>query len=126
MQSYYTPEIPATIISPHAFSKALHCSGYQTYSDIVNNRAQLQLLDCRNSPLEATTFELTLIRGLLYIESLIVPTNLEHTSLDPPVPPTLSSPLVSFYDEKGDVPVRALTREQQRALWHMRFGHVNH
>lgn len=33
LECYYTPEIPAMIVSPDAIGKYLGCQGYQTYSD---------------------------------------------------------------------------------------------
>ena len=60
VRCYYTPEIPATILSPHDLARIYECKGYTTYSDIANNRATMSLVDCArcNSSID---FNLTLI-----------------------------------------------------------------
>ena len=39
---YYTPEIPATIVSPDAIARSLGCNGYSTFSNLINGRATMQ------------------------------------------------------------------------------------
>ena len=124
IRSFYTPEIPASIISPDAFGKANGCRGYQTYSDFHNGRATLDLIDCQQSQ-SSMSFDLQLIRGLLFTDSLIAPTPSQHVTTEVPVlegAPTEDFPVFTTHE---DVPVRAMTRDQQRMLWHMRLGHVN-
>ena len=141
---YYTPEIPATIISPDAIGKALDCVGYQTYSDFQGDRSTLNLMDCSalNGDL---VIGLQRIRGLLFTEPLLAPTEKERSSQATTYSPkcedgrccslktcddchhpwrsTVIHPLESVYCSEH---INALTREQQRTLWHMRLGHINH
>ena len=125
VKTFFTPEIPATILSPDAMGRELGCKGYHTYSDFRKGRATMDLTDCQacDGP---THFDLRLIRGLLFTEHMIAPTPQEHVD---PVPddkyrttdPTSSA---SFGSCK-ECSVNALSREQQRSLWHMRLGHIN-
>ncbi len=125
IESFYTPEIPATILSPHAMCKRLCCKGYETYSNIVGNSATMRLVDCARCE-SSVDFKLRLIKGLLYTDSLIIPTAIEHAASalpeDSPCPPR--APVVD-HPVSADLDVRALTREQTRALWHQRLGHTN-
>ncbi len=123
--TYFTPKIPATIISPHALGKALDCRGYQAFSDFRENRAQLSLIDCAECD-SAVQFDLHLICGLLFTDSLIGPTLAQHASASPPVadsanlvPPTFES------NTPRETSIQALSLDQTRALWHMRLGHVH-
>ena len=124
VRSYYTPEIAATVVSPDAFGKDMGCRGYQTYSDFVDGTATLNLIDCGTSE-SMVLFDLQLLRGLLFTDSLVAPNVEQHVSTQPPIlvdvladPPTLRGLTT-------DLPIRALTCDQQHALWHMRLGHVN-
>ena len=136
VRGYYTPGIPATILSPDAIARALECDGFCTFSDLRSNTARMELKDCSRCSADIH-MDLTLIRGLLYTESLIAPTSHERSSRTLPINPrtdTCRNPTEEV------VPVRAccthcqeletkeinvLSREQTRALWHMRLGHIN-
>ena len=124
VRSYYTPEIPATIVSPDAFGKDMGCRGYQTYSDFVDGTATLDLIDCGTSE-STVSFDLQLLRGLLFTDSLVAPTPEQHVSVLPPISADVLADPPTLRGLTTDLPVRALTRDQQRALWHMRLGHVN-
>ena len=68
------------------------------------------------------------MRGLLFTEYLIAPTEAEHVSLHPPDGTcSLSTPahLPCFGLCPSTKDVNALTRDQLQALWHMRLGHIN-
>ena len=121
--TFFTPEIPATILSPHAVCKTLACTGYETYSNIVDDYATMQLMDCTKCQ-RSLDFDLHVIKGLLYTESMIMPNEHEHLMSELPEdcpcnPQALRSPFPETH------PVRALSREQSRMLWHMRLGHSN-
>ena len=76
VESYYTPEIPATILSPDSMGRYFGCQGYSTGSNFRDNTAHLLLSDCKA---ESTYYvDLVRIRGLLYTESLIAPSHLER------------------------------------------------
>lgn len=121
--AYYTPAIPAVIVSPDDMCRALNCRAYQTYSDIVDNRASMQLTDCESCQ-GSLDFSLHLIRGLLFSESLIAPVPDERIDRGPPAHPKCD--LSNWTATSTSSNIRALTTDQQRALWHMRLGHVNH
>ncbi len=87
IQTYYTPGIPATIISPDAMAKALGCRGYTAVSDFVDDSSSLHLTECTACD-SNVVMSLTRITGLLYTDSLIAPTPEEHTQ---PVPPSLTT-----------------------------------
>ena len=86
----------------------------------------MQLVNCSNcdAPVE---FSLQLIRGLLFTDSLVAPTAAERDN--PNLPSNLdvliASEVAPSVLPKRSHPVRALTADQQRALWHCRLGHTN-
>ena len=86
----------------------------------------MQLIDC-SSCNRTITFGLESIRGLLFTDSLIVPTPSEHESDSLPaadssmIAPDVVPPTLPHHASA----VRALTAEQQRALWHCRLGHTH-
>ena len=126
VRCFYTPQIPATILSPDSVAKSLGCQGYSTFSNLVNGSATMQLFEC--SVLSGSLdFALRSIRGLLFTDSLIAPTEAEH--LSPTLPDGLDAHVADHVApsimQEPDVPVHALTGEQQRALWHCRLGHTN-
>ena len=125
VKCYFTPQIPATIVSPDAMAKSLDCTGYATFSSLVDDRATMQLVNCTHCD-GSIDFDLQVIRGLLFTESLIAPTNAEHTSTSLVAGaddfPTCVADATSRFDH---APVRALTGDQQRALWHCRLGHTH-
>ena len=73
VRSYYTPTLPATILSPHAMGRQLHCRGYTSISNFDGTDCSLSLHHCRRVS-EDVTFPLTLVRGLLYTPPLVAPT----------------------------------------------------
>ena len=144
-ETFYTPEIPASIASPDAIGNELGCKGYQTFSDFVDDRAMLTLLDCsaENGDLR---LPLQRIRGLLYTDSVVAPTDEQRRIPRPgqtsccaggtcssqcepcaadehPWRSTVVHPLEAVYCTEH---INALSRDQQRTLWHMRLGHINH
>ena len=131
VETYYTPEIPATLVSPDAICRRAGCWGYSTSTNIVNHRADLQIRCNNNSIL----FSLREIKGLLFTESMIAPTPPERESTKLPATDTLNgddrnSLLLKAQGEKfvGQTmtsEVREVSRDQSRMLWHMRLGHTN-
>ena len=89
VRTYYVPQIPATILSPDRMGRALRCRGYHTYSDFVDNRASMELTDCQRCD-GTVHIDLQRIRGLLYTDSLLLPTTAEHLSTDVPQLPRTS------------------------------------
>ena len=133
-KSYYTPEIPATIISPHALAVDGKADGYHAGHRFSAQQLQLVLYDVPDSRGGRTNhiFDLESIRGLLYTPSLIQPTPQEQTSFTLPVrhishaaySPT-PSPLHDHEDHQSLATdsISALSIDEQRALWHCRIGH---
>ena len=126
VKSFYTPQIPATIMSPDSAAKSLGCNGYSTFSDLVDGTASLQLVDC-SSCNRSVDFDLRLIRGLLFTDSLIAPTPAERLASTLPDTPQdiVACSLAPSALPDGTVETRALTGDQQRALWHCRLGHTH-
>ena len=127
VKSYYTPQIPATILSPDSVARSLDCNGYTTFSNLVDDTATMQLVDCSSCG-GSLDFSLQSIRGLLFTDSLYAPTYPERTSLELPVdaPAMVASQLApSVVPPSSTVSVRTLSGDQQRALWHCRLGHTN-
>ena len=139
VKTFYTPAIPATILSPDALGRHLDCRGYGTYSDFVDNVALLQLTAC--SPCNVTyDFALQRIRGLLFTNTLIAPTASERAA-DVPVefvetfgtynPECLDINTLGFNGGSPTIhegitsDIRTLTAHQKRSLWHLRLGHVH-
>ena len=125
VKCYFTPQIPATILSPDAIAKLLDCTGYTMFSSLIDNRATMQLVNCTQCD-GSIDFDLEVIRRLLFTESLIAPTDTEHTSpslsANADDSPTCIADATSRFDHAH---VRTLTRDQQRALWHCRLGHTH-
>ena len=92
VRTYYTPEIPATILSPDAMGRELDCQGYQTYSDFRQGYATLDLTNCK-SQADPFHFQLRLIRGLLFTDYMIAPTEAKRVS---PHLPDGTRPVVMF------------------------------
>ena len=46
IHTYYTPEIPATIMSPDNVAKSYGCKGYGTFSDFAGDSSSLHLVSC--------------------------------------------------------------------------------
>ena len=85
VRSYYTPTLPATILSPSAMGGQFHCRGYTSISNFDGNDCSLSLHHCRRVS-EDVTFPLTLVRGLLYTLPLVAPTT--HAERYEPIPMT--------------------------------------
>ena len=126
VRCFYTPQIPATILSPDSVAWSLQCSGCATFSDLVGNSASMQLVDCSDCG-TSIEFALQLIRGLLFTDSLIAPTDPERSSETPPTDSStiVASQIAPAVYGNSPKPIHALTADQQRALWHCRLGHTN-
>ncbi len=131
IETYYTPEIPATLISPDAICRRANCWGYSTSTNIVDHRAELQIR-CNDSSI---LFSLREIKGLLFTESMIAPTHPEREAAELPkfddsISDGRNSLLLKAQGEKFirrtmTSEMREISRDQSRLLWHMRLGHTN-
>ena len=102
VQCYYTPTLPATILSPHAMGRQLHCRGYTSISNFDGTDCSLSLHHCRRVS-EDVTFPLTLVRGLLYTPPLVAPTT-DAERYEPMPMTTLHVRKVSAVSEESPVP----------------------
>ena len=69
---YFTPSLPATIISPDAAGRALGCHGYTSLSLFDTGNCEVRLVQCRNFE-QDVIIPATLQRGLLFTSPLIPP-----------------------------------------------------
>jgi Reverse transcriptase (RNA-dependent DNA polymerase) len=83
---YYTPTMPATIISPDAIGRSLGCQGYQSVSNFDGHDCGIRLLHPAGTTKDIT-IPLTLVRGLLYTDHIITPNNADDRSLPYPISP---------------------------------------
>jgi hypothetical protein len=72
VRKYFTPTLPATIISPSTMSKQLRCTRYTSISRFDGGDCCLTLHHCKRSP-EDFIFPLTMVWGLLDTGPLIKP-----------------------------------------------------
>ena len=131
VEAYFTPEIPATLVSPDAICRRANCWGYSTSTNIANHRAELQIRCNGNSIL----FSLREIKGLLFTESLIAPTPPERDATDLPATDNafgdgrnsllLKARGDKFVGQTATAEIHEISRDQSRMLWHMRLGHTN-
>ena len=84
-KAYYTPQIPATILSPDAMAKAFRCRAYQTYSDFVGDQTRLTLVSC-NSEADNISIALQHKRGLLFTDPLLMPTDADRVAISSNAP----------------------------------------
>jgi hypothetical protein len=81
---YYTPTLPAMIISPNDMGHQLSCHSYTSISNFDGIDCQLCLHHC-NQVFEDVITPLTLNHGLMYSDPLIPPTtDTDHSSPMPP------------------------------------------
>jgi hypothetical protein len=84
-QCYYTPSIPATIVSPDAMGKQFACTGYTSVSQFYGGPCSVRLHHCKRVS-EDATIPLLPIRGLLYTDPLIPPSTDTDRHGPPPSP----------------------------------------
>jgi hypothetical protein len=81
---YYTSTLPATIISPDAAGRALHCQGYTSVSSFDGSACNVTLRHCRRTA-QDVELPATLQRGLLFTSAVIMPSRAERSSVRPPM-----------------------------------------
>jgi hypothetical protein len=69
---YFTPTLPATILSPDSMGKQFGCRGYTSLSSFVGGECNVHLFHCKRIS-EDVMVPLMLIRGLLYTRPLVLP-----------------------------------------------------
>ena len=83
----------------------------------------MELIDCMLCD-SSVVFELSSIRGLLFTDLLIAPTDQEHAASELPVDQVLVGTTDPLHGN-DTMPVKKLTTEQQCALWHFHLGPIN-
>ena len=78
VKCFHTPSLHATIVSPDAVGHQLGCRGYTSVSNFDGVDCQIRLHHCRRTS-EDIVMALTLRRGLLYSDPLILPSSSEHS-----------------------------------------------
>ena len=79
VKCFLTPSLPATIVSPDALGRQLGCRGYTSVSWFDGSDCFVHLHHCHWTS-QDLQIPLTLVRGLLYSQPLILPpTELDHT-----------------------------------------------
>ena len=84
IRCYWTPSLPATIISPSDSGKALGCDGYSTTTSFADGNCDVRLRNCQNRARDVV-FPTTLVHGLLYTDPLLVSTRAQRSA---PLPRT--------------------------------------
>jgi len=77
--TFYTPTLPATIVSPSDLGSKLGCSSFTTFASLSDMECCLTLHHCQRHS-QDIRIPLTVVRGLLYTADLQRPTPHEHES----------------------------------------------
>ncbi len=116
--TFYTPSLPATILSPMSIASDLKCLGYSSFANLDGKNCCLTIHGHDGNKI---TFPLQLQHGLLFTQQLHRPKPLlsSPNCLCPvsPIPP-IACTLSGF-------PIQHLSKLQLSHLWHQRFGHLN-
>ncbi len=119
--TFYTPSLPATIISPSSIATDLGCVGYSSFANLNGVHCSLTLHSASVSP--DVVFPLQLRHGLLFTFPLQCPISLPSPSeASGPVSPPVPSPSLS---DTSDLHCFHLTKHQLSHLWHQQLGHLN-
>jgi len=120
VRTFYTPTLPATILSPASIASDTGYSGYTSFANLNGQECSLTLHDCyQKSPI---TFPLQFRHGLLFTHALTppkLPSNPCSHDCDCPRPRMTSDHLVT------PSMIHQLTKTQLSHLWHQRLGHIN-
>jgi len=120
IRTFYTPSLPATILSPASITSDAGYIGYTSFARLDGQDCYLTL---HGSPptSEEIVFPLQFCHGLLFTHALIAPsTALSSASLRQVSCQENSSPTLS-----ATLSVQHLTQQQLSHLWHQRLGHIN-
>ena len=116
VETYYTPSLPATILSPARLGKQKGCNKYSVIASLDGSTSTLKL----HHPSETAgdiLIDLCNNGGLLYSRPLILPhTDEEKYGV---------CALTGDTDVSEQHHVAQLTQDQLRILWHQRLGHIH-
>jgi hypothetical protein len=115
---FYTPSLPATILSPSAMAREHQCSGgYTTTFTFHGKDCSVNLIHDNADKSRDIVIPQVLIHDLLFTLPLLR----NPDSPDCRECTLLSQPLSS----ETSLGVSALTQDQLRVLWHQRLGHMH-
>jgi len=119
VHTFYTPSLPATILSPASITSNHGCVGFSSFAKLDGQQCCLTLHG--HSPSIDVMFPLQIHHGLLFTHALIhpspdsVPSTLMQCIYSEPILPV---PLLHEF------PVQHLSKQQLSHLWHQHFGHL--
>jgi len=116
VQTFYTPSLPATILSPTSIASNLKCLGYSSFANLDGQNCHLTLHGCENTKI---TFLLQLQHGLLFTQPLQWPKPRSSVCMLP------LSPIPHHANTPSDFCIHHLSKAQLSHLWHQCFGHLN-
>jgi len=114
VRNFYTPSLPATILSPMSITSDLHSLGYSSFANLDGEHCCLHIHGSTGVQL---TFPLQLQHGLLFTQALHQPPSSSCSCSVGSIPPPPAAPIL---------PVQQVTKAQLLHLWHQHFGHMNH
>jgi len=114
VRTFYTPSLPATIISPSSIATDLGCVGYSSFANLNGVHCSLTLHSVSAS--SDVVFPLQLRHGLLFTFPLQRPVSLSSSS-ETSGPVSLPVPSSSLSDS-SDLHCFHLTKHQLSHLWH--------
>jgi len=114
--TFYTPMLPATILSPASITSDTGCSGYTSFANLNGPDCSLTLHDCDQK--STITFPLQFHHGLLFTHALAPPRTLSN-----PCPHDCECPLHQVNSAHLLTPnmIHQLTKNQLCHLWHQRL-----
>jgi len=113
VQTFYTPTLPATILSPASITTATGCQSYTSFANLNGRDCYLTLHGYSDNP--DITFPLQFRNGLLFTRDLLSPSSTVSPELHTTCSPCSVAP----------ASICQLSRQQLSHLWHQRLGHIN-
>jgi hypothetical protein len=119
VRCYYTPSLPATILSPSAMAREHHCTGgYTTTLTFDGQDCCVHLIRPGSNELGDIVIPQVLIHDLLF--TLPLARNPARTNAD-----VITHGTACDSETNKALTVSALTPDQLRILWHQRLGHMH-
>jgi len=121
VRTFYTPTLPATILSPCSIATDLGGEGYSSFANLDGTECRLTIHGRQSD--QSVTFPLRLQHSLLFTQALQRAPDLQHSVSNSPFPVnhTVSTDAVSSSVSL----IHHLSQEQLSHLWHQRLGHIN-
>jgi len=114
VQTFYTPTLPAIILSPASITTATGCQSYTSFANLNSQDCYLTLHGYSDT--SNITFPLQFRNGLLFTHNLLSPSSMispkSHTAC------SLCSVVLATL-------ICQLSKQQLSHLWHQHLGHIN-